>query len=116
MGALGVFFMLRVFQSSPATAAEVDLDAPQKALVERLVLDRAASLVAVQRRADERERMLLADFSQKDRALRSRLSKVESERKDVESKLSSPPSSKPEDGSRERAGCERNIYAKRRLL
>jgi tetratricopeptide (TPR) repeat protein len=65
-----------------ATPSGADLDAPTKALVERLVLERAASLATAQRRADEGVRGLLTQLAQKDKALRSqqiRTSAVERE-------------------------------------
>jgi hypothetical protein len=74
-----------IVRAETAAAAEVDLDAPTKALVERLVLDRAASLAAVQRRADERERILLAQLAQKDKSLRSQRSQTAAVQQELES-------------------------------
>src|SRR5436309_2521973 len=47
-----------------------DLAAENRALVQRLVLDRAAAVAAVQRIADEREERLFAELGAKDRRLR----------------------------------------------
>ncbi len=58
--------------SSPSRAAS-DLNAESRALVERLVADRAAAIVVVQRKADEREERLWADLAAKDRRLRSEI-------------------------------------------
>src|SRR5436305_4466618 len=46
-------------------------DAENQALVQRLVLDRAAAVASVQRIADEREEQLFADLTAKDRRLRA---------------------------------------------
>lgn len=64
--------------ASPApTAALVatpaDLDAKATEVVQRLVLDRAASLARAQRKADEREQDLLEQLERKDRQLRRSL-------------------------------------------
>lgn len=61
---------------SPAVAARVgsvDLDTEQKKLVDRLVLDRAATLAAERKRADGRERILLAQLDERDKQLRRSL-------------------------------------------
>jgi len=58
---------------SQATLASADLNADNRALVERLVADRAAAIVAVQRKADEREEKLWVDLAAKDRKLRSEI-------------------------------------------
>lgn len=55
--------------SSPALHAESALDT--QALVQRLVLERAATVAALQRVADEREEQLFADLAAKDRKLRA---------------------------------------------
>ena len=68
-----IVFCSSLWPSYDAAVAEpvVDLDASQKALVERLTLDRATSLAAAQRRSDERERTLLVQLAQKDKELRA---------------------------------------------
>ena len=48
-----------------------DLSAENRALVQRLVLDRAAAVASVQRIADEREEQLFAELNAKDRRLRA---------------------------------------------
>ncbi|MEM9292354.1 MAG: tetratricopeptide repeat protein [Acidobacteriota bacterium] len=53
-----------VQQASALASAE------RRALVERLVLDRAAAIVALQREAEEREGILLARLTERDRELR----------------------------------------------
>ena len=54
----------------PASAlpskATPDLEAETQALVQRLVLDRAATIAVLQRSADERERRMLAELEAKD--------------------------------------------------
>jgi tetratricopeptide (TPR) repeat protein len=56
-----------------APVAAFDLDAAQKDLVDRLVLDRAATLAAAKKRADVREWDLLAQLEQRDKQLRQSL-------------------------------------------
>jgi tetratricopeptide (TPR) repeat protein len=60
---------------SPATAeaSSSDLGAESRALVQRLVLDRAAAVAAAQRAADEREQQLFAELAKKDAGLRSEM-------------------------------------------
>ena len=60
-----------VASGGQAAAQGIELNADERALVERLVLDRAAAIVAVQRRADEREESLWADLAARDRQLRA---------------------------------------------
>src|SRR5437763_6669903 len=48
-----------------------DRAAENQALVQRLVLDRAAAVASVQRLADEREEELFAELAAKDRRLRA---------------------------------------------
>ena len=55
---------------TPADHVPADPGAESRALVQRLVLDRAAAVVAVQRVADEREEKLFAELAAKDRLLR----------------------------------------------
>src|SRR5262249_37853494 len=52
-------------------ASPPDLAAENRALVERLVLDRAAAVAAAHRSADEREEQLFAELAAKDRRRRS---------------------------------------------
>ncbi len=52
----------------------VQLDAQARAIVDQLTLDRAATIAALQRRADEREMALLTQLAQRDRTLREALS------------------------------------------
>jgi tetratricopeptide (TPR) repeat protein len=54
-----------------------DQDAATADLVQRLVLDRAASLARVQRKADEREQQLLDQLEGKDRTLRRALKEAQ---------------------------------------
>lgn len=54
-----------------AQAAQSDIAAQNRALVQRLVLDRAAAIATAQRLADEREEKLFAELTAKDRQLRS---------------------------------------------
>ena len=63
---------------------EPDLDAAGKALTERLVLDRAASLAGAQRKANERERELLTQLAAKDKTLRAQQRKTTVALKDLE--------------------------------
>lgn len=56
-----------------APGSETDRDAQVRELTERLVLDRAASLAASQRRSLEREATLLAELEQRDKQLRRAL-------------------------------------------
>ncbi|MCB1625636.1 MAG: hypothetical protein KDI32_13670, partial [Pseudomonadales bacterium] len=67
--------MLLLCMAGVATAeqAPVELNAAARQLVQRLVLDRAATMVALQRRADAREQLLLDDLGDKDRRLRAEL-------------------------------------------
>lgn len=61
-----------------ATAAPIaDQDAATADLVQRLVLDRAASLARVQKKADEREQQLLDQLESKDRTLRRTLKEAQ---------------------------------------
>src|SRR5258706_14136453 len=60
-----------------------DQAAESRALVQRLVLDRAAAVASVQRIADEREEQLFADLTAKDRRLRAE----RSTRKEAEAEL-----------------------------
>src|SRR5436305_10404760 len=53
-----------------AEVSPPDREAENRALVQRLVLDRAAAVAAVQRVADEREERLFAELGKKDRSLR----------------------------------------------
>src|SRR5436305_5288746 len=57
--------------SIQAEVSPPDREAENRALVQRLVLDRAAAVAAVQRVADEREERLFAELGVKDRRLRS---------------------------------------------
>ncbi len=52
-------------------APSPDRAAENRALVQRLVLDRAAAVASVQRIADEREEQLFAELAAKDRRLRA---------------------------------------------
>jgi tetratricopeptide (TPR) repeat protein len=52
-------------------AAHSDIAAQNRALIQRLVLDRAAAIAAAQRLADEREEKLFAELAAKDRRLRA---------------------------------------------
>jgi tetratricopeptide (TPR) repeat protein len=63
--------------STPDRAAE------NRALVQRLVLDRAAAIASVQRIADEREEQLFAELTAKDRRLRAE----QSTRKEAQAEL-----------------------------
>ena len=63
---------------------EPDLDAAGKALTERLVLDRAASLAGAQRKANEREGELLTQLAAKDKTLRAQQRKTTVALKDLE--------------------------------
>lgn len=61
-----------------ATAPPIaDQDAATADLVQRLVLDRAASLARVQKKADEREQQLLDQLENKDRKLRRTLKEAQ---------------------------------------
>ena len=61
-----------------ATAAPIaDQDAATADLVQRLVLDRAASLARVQKKADEREQQLLDQLESQDRTLRRALKEAQ---------------------------------------
>ncbi|MDX2000212.1 MAG: tetratricopeptide repeat protein, partial [Thermoanaerobaculia bacterium] len=59
----------------PAGFGQIDFDTQTdvQALIQRLVLDRAATIAAVQRTADEREQRILAELDAKDRRLRAEL-------------------------------------------
>ena len=69
---LGALLLLWVGVAAAADAP-VELNAGARQLVQRLVLDRAATVVALQRRADAREQQLLDDLGAKDRRLRAEL-------------------------------------------
>ena len=56
---------------SPALAQR-DLDADSRALVQRLTLDRAATIVVIQKKADDREQELFAQLEAKNSRLRAR--------------------------------------------
>jgi hypothetical protein len=57
---------------SLAVHAQGDRDADSRALVQRLTLDRATTIVVLQKKADEREQELFEELERKNRALRSR--------------------------------------------
>ena len=57
---------------SLAVHAQGDRDADSRALVQRLTLDRATTIVVLQKKADEREQELFDELERKNRALRSR--------------------------------------------
>ena len=59
------------FPAAQAESPQADVAAETRALVQRLVLDRAAAIAAVQRIADEREERLFAELAVKDRRLRA---------------------------------------------
>ena len=58
--------------------------AETNALVQRLVLDRAAAVAAVQRASDEKEQELFAELALKDRRLRSEQQKHQKARAELE--------------------------------
>jgi tetratricopeptide (TPR) repeat protein len=75
MRTLEVLVALIAISVGPAAASgqapPPDLAAENRALVQRLVLDRAAAVASVQRIADEREEQLFAELTAKDRRLRA---------------------------------------------
>jgi tetratricopeptide (TPR) repeat protein len=52
--------------------AQGDLDAPARALIDRLTADHAAVMVVIQKKAGEREQVLFAELEARDRELRAR--------------------------------------------
>ena len=72
--------LLLGLSSGPVPArAQDDRDAETRALVQRLTLDRATTIVVLQKRADEREQQLFEELAQKTRALRSRAAALRQE-------------------------------------
>ena len=73
----GVPFAQAATPTVATTPPIADQDASTADLVQRLVLDRAASLARVQRKADEREQQLLDQLEGKDRTLRRALKEAQ---------------------------------------
>jgi tetratricopeptide (TPR) repeat protein len=73
----GVPFARAATSAVATTPPIADQDAATADLVQRLVLDRAASLARVQRKADEREQQLLDQLESKDRTLRRALKEAQ---------------------------------------
>jgi tetratricopeptide (TPR) repeat protein len=71
---LTALVLLAVIGGLPATASA--LDAGGRALVDQLVFERAASIVALQHRADDDQTQLMLKLSDRDRALRATLAKT----------------------------------------